>query len=127
MTISLNGISLPKDLDWQDEFDWTPVRQSSEVFLSGALVVEEAAQLKGRPITLYGGPNACWVPRSTITALYALAQTPGATLTLDYHGTTYAVMWRHGETPVEAKPVMRIMNPGATHKYTLTLRLMEVA
>lgn len=127
MTISLNGLSLPADLEWQDEFDFTPVRQHQELTLTGALVIEEAKQIKGRPITLVGGPNACWVPRSTIEALYALAQAAGQTLTLNYHGATYTVVWRHQDGPILAKPVLRVMNPGPDHKYTLTLRLMEVS
>jgi hypothetical protein len=126
MSIVLDGVDLPKDLEWQDEFDWTPVSQNKEVFLSGTLVVEEAAQNKGRPITLYGGANASWVTRSTVLALYALAQSPANVMTLNYHGTEYSVMWSRSEIPIEAKPVQRIMNPGPDHKYYITLRLFEV-
>jgi hypothetical protein len=128
MTISLNGITLPKDLEWQDEFDWNPVRQASDRSLTGKLMIDEAGKVGGRPITLYGGPNACWVPRSTITALFALTATPGLQMTLSYHGTDYTVMWnRANGVPIEARPVQRIMNPGPAHKYHFTLRLMEVA
>lgn len=126
MTITLNGIELPQDLEWQDEFDWTPIRQSQDIALSGTLIVAESAQQTGRPITLYGGPNACWVPRSIVVQLYALTQTPENIMTLHYHGTDYSVMWRHQDGPLNAKPVQRVMNPGNDHKYSITLRLMEV-
>lgn len=124
--ITLDGIELPQDLEWQDEFDWTPVAQDAERSLSGKLVVEESAMTLGRPITLFGGEGACWVPRSLIVSLQAL-KVAGQVMTLDYHGTTYSVMWRHGDRPLEAKPVVRIRNPGDDHKYILTLRLMEVS
>lgn len=126
MTITLEGITLPSDLEWQDEFDWTPVAQVSERTLTGKMVIEEATKIKGRPITLVGGDNACWVPRSLVQSLVAL-MTPDSVMTLDYHGTTYPVLWRHADTPLVAKPVLRIRNPGADHKYTITLRLLEVS
>lgn len=125
MSITLNGITLPSDLEWSDEFDWTPVRQSMDRSLTGKLLIEEAEKVGGRPITLYGGQNACWVPRSTVVALKALL-VANNTMTLMYHGTEYSVMWRHDETPIEANQVRRIANPGDNWKYTITLRLMEV-
>lgn len=127
MTVSLDGIELPLDMQWADEFEWTPVRQQEEVSLTGALVVEEAAQTKGRRITLEGGQNACWLPRSTVEALYALAQAPATPRTLIFHERTFTVLFRHREKPITATEVQRQRNPGAANLYTLTLRMMEVA
>ncbi|SEG12133.1 hypothetical protein [Marinobacterium lutimaris] len=128
MTISLEGIPLPKDLEWQDEFDWNPVRQATDRSLTGKLMIDEAIKVGGRPMTLFGGANACWVPRSTITALFALTETPGLEMTLSYHGTDHTVIWnRENGPPIDANQVTRIMNPGPNHKYYFTLRLMEVA
>ncbi|WP_010322150.1 hypothetical protein [Marinobacterium stanieri] len=129
MAISLDGLELPQDLEWQDEFDWTPVASSSERGLTGKLLREEAPLVKGRPITLYGGPNACWVPRSLVQALKALEMIPGQTMALDYHGQLFTVCWNRSgsQSAIDAKPVMRIRNPGESHKYYITLRLMEVA
>jgi len=127
MSITLNGIALPSDLEWQDEFDWYPVASSSVRSLTGKLLIEEAALVKGRQMTLYGGENAAWVSRATVESLQALAATPGTTMTLDYHGTAYTVKWRRDQTPIEAQQVLRLQNPGADHKYTITLRLIEVA
>ena len=36
MSITLGTITLPADLHWSDEFDWTPVAQKTEYTLSGA-------------------------------------------------------------------------------------------
>lgn len=124
--ITLDGITLPSDLEWQDEFAWSPVQQASERSLSGKLSIEEATKIKGRPITLFGGPNAAWTTRATITALFNKL-TAGHRMVLNYHGTNYNVVWRHGDTPIEAAPVARKRNPDSDHKYTLIVRLMEVA
>lgn len=122
---SVTTITLPSDLSWLDEFAWSPVEQDEEYSLTGALIVQQGVKQAGRPITLVGGDDACWVPRSTVTSLFSLLGTEDETLTLNFHGTEYTVIWRHGETPVDAKPVVRIRNPDANHKYTITLRLRE--
>lgn len=128
MSITLAGIPLPADLEWTDEFSYTPIRQRTETTLSGALIVEETAQAKGRPITLAGGDDAAWVTRATVDALYALTSAAGATHALDYHGTAYTVGLRHSEGPIEARQVVRLANPGAmpAHFYTITIRMFEV-
>lgn len=123
--ISLEAINLPADLDWQDEFDWTPIAQSSERTLNGKLAIEEAVKQHGRPMTLVGGQNAAWVDRSTVETLTALL-TLNKQMTLSFFGLEYPVVWRHSDTPIEAKPVMRIRNPQSTHQYTLTLRFTIV-
>lgn len=130
MAITLNGVELPQDLEWQDEFDWQPVASSYQRTLTGKMLVEEAPLIKGRPITLFGGPEACWVPRSLVLALKAMESTPSNPenpMTLNYHGQQIPVIWqRSGGPSVDAKPVQRVRNPGADHKYYITLRLMEV-
>lgn len=123
--IALESISLPSDLDWQDEFDYSPVAQNAERSLSGKLAIEEATKIYGRPLTLVGGQNAAWVERSTVNSLYALL-TKNNEMTLQMHGIEYQVIWRHSDTPIEAKPVVRVRNPQDTHKYTITLRFTIV-
>lgn len=122
---SVTTITLPNDMQWLDEFAWSPVEQDEEYSLTGALIVQRGIKETGRPITLLGGDDACWVPRSKVTALFILLATEDETLILNLHGTEYTVVWRHAETPVDAKPVVRIRNPDEDHKYTLTLRLRE--
>jgi len=123
--ITLNGIALPNDLEWQDEFTWTPVQQRTERTLTGALMIEEATRIKGRPFTLAGGENAAWIRKGTLDQLRALA-TANNNMTLEYRGETYTVRFRHSETPVEATPVLRTANPDSETRYTFTIRLMEV-
>ena len=80
--MTLDGIELPDDLLWVDEFDWNPVAQDIERSLTGALMVQEQVKLYGRPITLTGGDEAGWVTRVTILELMALVETPNRVMTL---------------------------------------------
>ena len=59
MAITLGSIAawtvtLPGDMQWSDEFAWLPSTSLVEIACNGALLVEESAQLAGRPITLEG-------------------------------------------------------------------------
>jgi hypothetical protein len=126
MAHSLNAITLP-DLVWIDEYDWTAVAQSEGYTLTGALVVEAATKLKGRPITLQGSETHGWASRATVDALRALAVQPGLQMTFTHDDDrVFNVMFRQGETPLEARLVVDYMNPEAADWYALTLRLMEV-
>ena len=54
ITLSHAGgvITLPEDLAWPDEFDWSPVVGAEQRSLSGALIVHHSTAQGGRPITL---------------------------------------------------------------------------
>ncbi|MBU2967057.1 hypothetical protein Q4508_12595 [Amphritea sp. 2_MG-2023] len=120
--ITLNGIALPDDLIWANEFAWSAVRQSAEVALTGALIVEEAAQQAGRPITLTGG----WATRTLVEQLYALVQLPGQSYSLQINDQTYNVMFLHTDNAMTAEPVLAVTDPAPTDSYYLTLRFMVV-
>jgi hypothetical protein len=133
MPITLGTISLPEDLQWTDEFSWSPVAQQREVTFNGALIIEEAAQLAGRPITLEGrlegNAGFAAVERSVIQDLRALAAEPLSdplVLTLD-DGRAFDVRFNYESgNPVEAKPYKHVIPPANTDLYALTLRLLEV-
>ena len=127
MALTLESITLPDDLAWADEFAWTPVEQSTEYTLDGALIVESAVRQAGRNITLAGGEDRAWVTRTTLLALYALAQTVREDLTLTLPDEReFNVAFRHGEGAIEARPVLSVSPPSADDFYSITLRLMEV-
>lgn len=126
MSIRLDDISLPNGLLWVNEYDWTPVTQATRYSLTGALIIEEAAQQKGRPITLQGGNNYAWVSKATVEAVRAKVNQPDNDMTLDYHGTIYAVRFAHEQSPMEARPIVGFANPQSDDFYSLTIRLMEV-
>lgn len=125
------SITLPDDLEWTDETAYSVVEQSAEYTVTGALVVDVGARLKGRPITLVGemvGNQGLWVTRAVVDALRAWADTPGQVLTLTMTGyAAKSVMFRLQDGPgVEARPVLFSAPIAAADAYTLTLYLMEI-
>jgi len=125
MAISLDGIALPDDLQWSNEFDWSPVSQSAEYSIGGALMVQEGTKLVGRPILITGG-NWAWVTRSTVKALFAtLIANKVMTLITD-DGRTFPVMWNHEDKPIETEPVKFQSPPDDDDDHFITLRLFEV-
>jgi hypothetical protein len=127
VAITLDTVTLPTDLVWTDEFDWTPVEQATGYTLDGALVIEEGARQAGRPVTLAGAEDQGWISRTTLLALYALAQTAstGMTLTLA-DARVLTVVFRHGGPAIEARPVVRVSPPAVDAQYIVTIRLLEV-
>lgn len=123
---TLAGIAVPRGMLWADEFDWVPVDRSTTYSVTGALIVDVAARLAGRPITLAGEVDAGWVQLGVLRQLHALASLPDATHTLELaDGRTYTVMFAP-DTPIEAKPIGRPELPSAANPYYATLRLIEV-
>ncbi len=127
LTVAATTITLPDDLRWVDETDWTPAEQTTEYSLAGALIVDGGLKQAGRPITLDSYDGDVWLSRSTVLALQALAAIPGLEMTLMLWGVTYTVIFSHEDgRPVEAAPVLPISPPADDDWYTLTLRLMEI-
>jgi hypothetical protein len=138
-TTNAATLSLPDDLLWLDEHAWSPVVTSTEVLLTGALLIQSATRLAGRPITLAAPADMAWVPRSTVVTLAQWAADPlgdepnntlGNTLgrfTLSLaDGRIFQVAFRHSDTAVEAEPVLGFASPGDDAPYRLTLRLIEL-
>jgi hypothetical protein len=119
----LGDIPLDEDLEWTDEYAWSPHEEAVEHSLTGALVVQiSPARTAGRPVTLQGATERAWLDQATLDALRAtLIQPPPLTLEL-WDGRTLSVMWRHSETPIDAREHW----PGAGY-YVATLRLRTIA
>lgn len=126
MSITLDAITLPPDLIWSDEFDWSPVQQSKTYTLTGALILEKGTMQAGRPITLVGGDNAAWITRATLQTLYAkLTTTAPMSLALN-DGRVFSVAFNHDDKPIEARPVLDYSTPADDDFYTLTLKLITL-
>lgn len=130
ITLSDNttSISLHPDLFWNDENNWNPVEQSVERSITGALIVQTAQRVAGRPITLQPEDNSsAWMTRETLDALRNWAAVPGKQMTLTLRGTDRTVMFRHhdGEAIV-ATPVVHYSDVVSTDWYRVTIRLMEL-
>lgn len=126
MTINLDALVLPDDLQWTDQYTWSPVVQSLDFSLTGAPIIQEAKKTKGREITLVGGEESGWVLKSVLDQLQAKADTADLTMVLDYWGATYNVMFRRDSSPIEARQIGDFSNPQNDDYYSLTLRLIEV-
>lgn len=126
--LTCNGvtITLPADLNWSDEYDWHPVVQESVYTTTGALVIDTGVKQAGRQITLQGGEDFAWTPRSTCDTLRAWAALPLPTMVLVIKGATFDVAFDHSKIPFEAKPVMQFSDNNSADWYVPTLRLMEI-
>lgn len=128
MTITLDAIALPEDLIWVDEYSWAPVSQKVKESVTGALIVQEGVQIKGRPITLKGDVESAWVDKATLDLIRAKLIIGDLQMTLTHNSTAYTVMFdRSGRGGgVAAKGVFPLSDPTADHIYSLELKFIEV-
>jgi hypothetical protein len=128
LTDGTTTIDLDPDLLWVDENNWFPVEQTVERTITGALIVDVAERVGGRPITLQPEDDAsAWMNFEIVEQLRNWAAGVGKTLTLTLRGTTRTVMFRHQDgSPLEATPVVHFSDVQAGDLYRVTLRFMEV-
>ena len=125
MSYTLQGVALPYGLLWADEQDWTPYLQTQAYSLTGALIIERAVKLAGRPVTLTGAADRAWVSQATLDALRALLLTDPLTL-ITPDNRTLTVTWNHAGPPITATPLIARW-PGDTLRYgPVILKLLEV-
>ena len=134
-TVGFNGVNtlgngattidLGDDINWSDEYSWSAVSKQSTYTLTGALVVEQAAKLAGRPITLESiDGNSGLLPRATLDTLKAWADLAAQQFTLTFRGTQYQVLFT-GDAPITATPILYYGDPDAGDWYTVKLMLIE--
>lgn len=124
---TLGAIAIPEDVWWQDEFDWTPIAESTEYGLTGALVIDIGIREAGRPITLVSNPAGGWVPRATVQALQAQRDsTPVSTLALTLADGRVITVKHDRTRQFEAAPVRPVSDMTAATPYRITLPLIEV-
>jgi len=100
MSITLNGIALPDEMIWSDEFEWSPVDITNENTIGGKLILSESSVTgeQGRPITLVG--DNAWAQKTNMLLIHALAQALGSTMTLILHdASSRNVKFRHWDKP----------------------------
>jgi hypothetical protein len=123
--IVLDGLALPDDLLWTDEWTASSVTQTVRRTLEGGLIVAYRRLRGGRPITLESSPETGWLTRDLVEALAPRAASPGAIYPLQWRGTTWTVMFRHHEPPAfDATPLLPRVNPSPEDFYRATLKLM---
>jgi len=77
-------IDLPKDLEWEDESIWSPVEQSLEYSLTGALLIQTGIKLHGRTITLVGKDDMGWITRPDFDKLMTMRNIPDLEMTFEF-------------------------------------------
>lgn len=125
-SLTLDGILLPPALLWADEFNWSPIQSSQEYAVTGALIVDTALRLAGRPVTLEAGDDRAWIDRATLQRLHALTLPVDRQMILDQGGRARPVIWRPDAAPISAYPIWPLANPQPDLAYIVTLRLTEV-
>lgn len=123
--ITLDAITLPADLIWVDEYAYTPVRQSVSIAVDGALIIEAAAQLAGRPITLQGEDDAAWIDRATLEALRAKQYQAALVMTLTVNELSFSVLFVQ-PGGITARSVIDFNHPVDEDWYTVTLKFMQL-
>ncbi|MFN3415887.1 MAG: hypothetical protein ACK4ZD_06175 [Caldimonas sp.] len=131
MAITLsNGtqtLALPDTLAWIDEFTWSPVVQTTEHTVTGALVVDAGVRQAGRQITLEGDADTVWATRALVAELQAWASVPGQTYVLTLRGQQRSVIFDHERGGISAtEPVAFFSDPAPTDFVGLSLRFIEV-
>ena len=121
---------LPDDLLWTVEHHWTPAVATVSYLLTGALLVESATRLAGRPITLLAPEDMAWVTRSVVDQLYVWASVPDQLLELRFaDDTQFVVAFRHQDQAIEASPVLGFplyTANAALAYYRIQLRFMTI-
>jgi hypothetical protein len=95
-------VPLPPGLWWADELTFSPVAQSVEYSITGAVIVQSGVKLSGWKIDLAPiAPDAdTLLALSAWQQVQAWARVPEQQLTLtDAAGTAYEVVFRHDESP----------------------------
>lgn len=110
LTHGAQTLTLPvaaDQLEWVDEYSWSPVSQERSISLTGALLIEEAVQQAGRPITLVGADDRAWCTRALLLSLMAWAADPGREMQLTLaDGRVFDVMFDHAAGAIDARPVL---------------------
>ena len=128
LTYSGTTATLSDRLHWADEFDWSPVEQSTSYSTTGAFLVDVSLKQAGQPITLEGTDTNAWITRALCSTLQAWAALPGIELALVLRGTTHAVIFDHAQGGFAAQPIWRLADGEITPElfYRPTFRFLKV-
>lgn len=126
MMIRINGLVLPNDLRWENQFSWYPGIATSERTLGGTLIVWTGSLMKGRPIHLVGAEDRGWLTYLQIRSLWAFASNPIAYV-LEM-GSSYNVMFHYEDDPcIDVQPLVSSKITFADTDYFYgTIKFMEV-
>lgn len=126
LTYSATTLTLPLNMLWPDEFAWPQVQQARSYTITGALVVQSGAKLKGRAITLDGG-DWTGITRADLLTLRSWAALPAQQFGLVVRSeASRTVLFDHEAGAIEAAPLWDVRNPASSDFYRIKLRFLEV-
>jgi hypothetical protein len=128
LSVGLTTVQLNPDLFWEDENNWHPVEQTSERTITGALVVQVAERVAGRPITLRPEDDSSGATELTdLEQLRNWAAVPGQQMTLTLRGESRTVIFRHHDgAAIDARPWVHRSDVQSGDWYLATFRFMEM-
>jgi hypothetical protein len=127
LTVASTTVTLSSDLYWEDEFNWSPVAQSVERSITGALLIQASALQAGREITLRSFDQVSGaITAADLAQLKAWASVPNQVMQLSLRGVSRDVLFRHQETAIEATPFEHYSDVQPGDFYLVTLRFMEI-
>ena len=130
ITLTYSGTTahLSDRLHWADEFDWSPVEQSTSYSTKGKLLVDVAVKQAGQSITLEGTDTNAWISRALCSTLKAWAALPGAQFDLVLRSETHPVIFDHGKGGFSAQPIWKLLDGEITPElfYRPTFRFLKV-
>jgi hypothetical protein len=127
---TLEELTLPNDLLWSDEFEWSQVVAVNGYTLTGALVIEQGVRLAGRPFTLTAEQDMAWVTRAVVQKLKDWAGYSGRKFKLIFEYPTdnrqFLVTFSHDSTPVTSRPVKGFPGHDNSDYFSVSLKFLEV-
>ena len=130
ITLTYSGTTahLSDRLHWADEFDWSPVEQSTSYSTTGAFLVDVSLKQAGQPITLEGTDTNAWITRALCSTLQAWAALPGAQFDLVLRGITHPVIFDHAQGGFSAQPIWKLLDGEITPElmYRPTFKFLKV-
>lgn len=125
MSIILDGMELPEELIWIDEFSWNPIRVNEKISLGGIRHITESLLPfeSGRLVTL--SSDDAWIERDDLKDLFSWSKELNKNMTLVMHDNTeYTVRFRHLDPPVlEYEPIIISAFVDGNAIYRLTIKL----
>lgn len=95
----LNGIQLPAQLIWAEQYSSQRVAGTILPTLDGG-VLAYSQQLQYKNFTIEAREDTDWFDQTMVDAFLVMAETPNAQYSLVWNGSTYTVIFRHNEPPV---------------------------
>lgn len=121
-------VELSDRLQWTNEYEWSPIQQSTEYTIGGALVVDQGLKLAGRPIFLEGEETKAWITRVQCEAIQSLNAAPQIVMTLVLRSEEHQVIFDRANGGFNARPVWKLLDGEITGElfYVPTLRFLTV-